>query len=362
MAPVEGNNRTEAPITPGGPEFEAVRRHIASAARHYFPELRQEFAVTSSFPYHSTYPIALFELYDGDCRRGIVAKWAPVYGENNEGLTEFTNYAQFNFVYGLRSEARYRCPRPLNFLHEHNVLLTEQEPGSTLRYILCHPLQSHELPGASLECTLQALGEWLRAFHDIDSVRVCPSSAHTHLERATPHLSGRFVLGRDALALLGNGTTQTLQCVHKTVQRATLPCDLRLGALHNDYGPGNIVINRDRATVLDAAWNRPGLQLSDVAYFTTCISLMGALHLRSQSWCRSATEQFVYAYFGDSHHPPELRLMLALLRLEALLRELDRHVRRVSELPSLVQPAARRFFRHAYADAIRSAALDAEMA
>jgi hypothetical protein len=342
-------------ITTDDPEFDAVRRHITLAARQYFPELLRDFDIQCSFPYHSTYPIALFELHDGERRKAIVAKWAPVFDDNNEGLTEFTNYMQFNSTYA-RPELHFRCPRPLDFLHENNVLLTEEEPGSTLRYVLCHPLRAHEMPGSSQGDTMCALGEWLRAFHELNSTCISGPCAAMYVHQATSHLSGDFAGRPEVLALLGSRSLETLQRARQRIDPASLASCVRVGGVHNDFGPGNIVVNRERVTVLDIGWKLPGLQLSDVAYFTAVISLMVALHLRSQAWGRLAVEQFTHAYFGDSRITPELKLLLGLLRLDAVLRELERHLRRIAEVPAMLQPTVRLLCRRAYEQEIRAAA------
>jgi len=355
-----GVNWQEKRVVTGALGLEAVRRHIMLSGRLYFPELCDGFRVKASFPFHSTYPIAKFELDDGIHRMGIVAKWAPVFQGNNEGLTEFANYLQFNSMYCV-SGVRFRCPRVLNFLTDQNVLLTEEEPGSTLRYILCHPAQFHDLPDGSFRCTLEALAQWLKAFHRIDSTRISAASGWLHVERAIPWLSSDFIDRDDVIALLGRDRVETLKCARDFAQRAVRCPGCNVGRLHNDYGPGNIVVNAHRVTVLDAAWNRPGVQLSDVAYFTTCISLMGALHVRSARWRQSAVEQFLCSYFRDNGVSPETKMLLVLLRLEAVLRELARHVRRIEALPFVLRPGLRLFCRRVYREAIGIAATDAHI-
>ena len=357
MTTVESVNLPKIGASTNDPELEAVRRHIAFAARQYFPELRRDFQIRCSFPYHSTYPIALFRLHDGVCRRGIVAKWAPVFHDNNEGLTEFTNYQRFNSAVG--GDAAFRCPRALDFLAQRNVLLTEEEPGTTLRYVLCHPLRTHGMPGTNLGPTLRALGGWLSAFHAFDSTLVGTGSAAAHLQRATPFLSGDFANRWEVSALLGSDAVQQLQRARNLAGNLKLPDSIGFGCLHNDYGPGNVVVSRQRVTVLDVAWNRPGLQLSDVAYFATVISLMGALRLRSQRWSRFAVTQFVSGYFGDRPLSPDMKLLLALLKTDAILRELERHIRRISQLPPLWRPAVTQLCRHVYRGEIAATTLEA---
>jgi len=150
--------------------------------------------------------------------------------------------------------------------------------------------------------------------------------------------------------------------VRDTVRREAYPATCGVGRLHNDFGPGNIVVNRERITVLDVACCRTGVQFSDVAYFSTCIALMGALHLRAEQSCRNLVKDFVAAYFDNRAVPRDIEMLLVLLRLNAVVRELQRHVRRVAELPSPLRTAAQIFCSRVYGRLISSVAEDAGIA
>ena len=325
-----------------------IRNHIQSNARQYFPDLRDRFTVETSFPYRSSNLIARFGINDGTCRKGIVAKWAPVYRENNEGLTEFRNYRLFNSVY--RPELEFQCPTALDFLSDHNVLLTLEEPGLTLREILCRWFDNG-VRRSDLNSTLRAVGKWLRAYHRL-SRPVGTSGMNTGFVNEFRYLHR---CAADVEELLGKTGSKALERARKMAGDPFVLGDVPVGRLHNDLGPGNIVVGEGKVTILDAACNRAGVQLIDVAYFSTCIALMGAIHLRSEDSCGSIVDSFMAGYFGQGGAPSHLRQCLALLRLNAIARELERHSRRLAQLPFPFRGAARFFLRQAYESLISEA-------
>jgi len=329
-----------------------VRYHILSNAPQYFPELRDKFTVETSFPYRSSSLIARFCIDDGTCRKGIVAKWAPVYRENNEGLTEFTNYRIFNSVY--RSELEFQCPTALAFLSEDNVLLTLEEPGLTLREILCRWFDNG-ISRSDLNSTLRAVGKWLRAYHQLS--RPVEAGMDTGTENGLRYLHRCWATDADVSELLGSHGL-ALEQARKIADDPTILGELMVGRLHNDLWPGNIVVGKGKVTVLDAACNRAGVQFADIACFSTCVSLMGVTHFRSNDSRRLLAESFIAGYFGEAAVPSHLKRGLALLRLNAIAGNLERHCRRLAELPYPYRAAARSFLRRVYGSLINAAIRD----
>ena len=95
--------------------LDPIRRHLLAHGRDYFPSLERHLRVTiTPVRQPSTNPLYRFIVSD-DCRTfPVIAKWAPIYPDNNEGETEYLHYRNFYFRYG--SDSPFRCPKPVAFL------------------------------------------------------------------------------------------------------------------------------------------------------------------------------------------------------------------------------------------------------
>lgn len=120
----------------------------------------------------SSNPLRRFLLIsDGKTQARIIAKWAEVCPDNNEGLTEYLHYLSFNSDCARRS-LFLRCPRPLAFLETYNVLLTEECAGTPLSEAF--KSLSGTLSDSELRRGVQHSGEWLSSFHEYYPSMVIP--------------------------------------------------------------------------------------------------------------------------------------------------------------------------------------------
>src|SRR6185437_11625564 len=96
---------------------ESIRKHLVAHAPRYFPALSGDISIRiEEVKRPSTNALVRFVLSDGYTAARVIAKWAPVYAQNNEGLTEFWHYRLFNSSCGHQSA--FGCPTPLCFVED----------------------------------------------------------------------------------------------------------------------------------------------------------------------------------------------------------------------------------------------------
>jgi hypothetical protein len=276
----------------------------------------------------STNALARFVLFDGHATARVIAKWAPVYAENNEGLTEFGHYRRFNSCWGREA---FGCPRPLCFVKGENVLLTEEQEGVPLRDA-CHSALHRRRSRQILRAVILS-GRWLNAFHHLTPPAMLPmSSAWVLLEWLAPCIFDAYL----AKSELGSVVTSQMRRQMERVRRilAHCSCACKVGTIHRDFGPGNILVSSKAITVLDAACNKRGPQLIDVADFFAYMRLLSTVTLRTTQTCENLIDEFWNAYLGSGEIHAAERALLDLLIVGATARNLERHLGAARSLPA----------------------------
>jgi hypothetical protein len=288
-----------------------------------------------------------FVASDGVRETRVIAKWAPVYPENNEGLTEFHHYRRFHRALGHR--ACVRCPLPLAFLRDENVLLTREDPGVPFRDVL-RSVGPRSAPIDILRtCVLCA--RWLRQFHHLMPLsRVPVSSAIVNLKRLWPDLSDANRIGDKLNLILTGDLRRRIQSNYERLCECTSLCSS--GSIHRDFGPGNILCTEHNITVLDAASNQIGPQLIDVAEFVAYLYLLPVTTLHTRQACRKFARTFLDSYLTSSVWNPGEEMLFRLLAIVSAIRTVERQIRRLEHLPRPARSIAWRYLALRYSNAL----------
>jgi len=290
-----------------------TRELLQQGVRDYYPELAGGAIVSEARPLgeRSTYPIFLVELQDGNVIRKVVIKFAPVFSENNEGLTEYRNMVSLN-QRGPTGDPELGLVRALDFYPETNALVTEFVEGRRFSYSL--------LGGCSLGAgaesrdavrkNARAAGRWLAMFHgaaaNSDSERM-PSLADSSLLATCSELvaqAGRLgVLGRTL-----DEVSRFLGWLGPHLGRLPGP----QAPVHGDYAPQNMVVGDGRLFVFDLQRSFTEVIYHDIAYFLVTLETLNPfpqhpLFVRARAM--QVGSDFLLGYFG---RPPDGREQSAI--------------------------------------------------
>jgi Ser/Thr protein kinase RdoA (MazF antagonist) len=106
---------------------------------------------------------------------------------------------------------------------------------------------------------------------------------------------------------------------------------------HNDYGPGNILVDGTTITVLDIPWGFYDSIYHDLSYFVMQLETLNfswKQPLFNQANIRRWTDLFIHTYF---HEKPVNQLLLELHLLRNLIRRADNVYAKLSHSSSLRQ-------------------------
>ena len=241
----------------------AIVEHLRKHGSQYFPSLKPRFSISIERIRGSTNPVFRFVLSDGKKSFGVFAKRPAVYPENNEALSEYQNYTDFNLS---RSEpCGFQCPQVLTLMSGSEVLLTEEAEGSSLLKLIRGP--SAVRHPRSMDCltAVELSAKWLAAFHQLAASTEEPGEVTDHI----PLLNGARELDDWLAGILGRELAQSLNHWRHSVIGIWRNSAGPIGRWHGDFGAGNVVVGVDKVTVLDAAFRSPGPQLADLAEFLT---------------------------------------------------------------------------------------------
>ena len=332
------------PSVPVGRRVEAIREHLLIHARSYFPALSGSISIRiEEVKRPSTNALARFVLSDGCTTARVIAKWTPIYTGNNEGLTEFEHYRLFNSRCG--GDSGFGCPTALCFVEGENILLTEEQEGLPLRDA-CRSL-FHRTPSRRVLQASILSGRWLNAFHYLASPTKLPiRSAWRLLEKLSPCIFDAYLAKRELSAVITN--QMRLQIGHSRQALARCSCVCKVGAIHKDFGPGNILVSDKTITVLDAASNEVGPQLIDVADFLGYMHLLSTVSLRTTRSCEKFTNEFLRAYLGSARIQSAEEALLNLLKIGATARTYERHLGTITLMPAPLRRSMASYCAHRY--------------
>lgn len=333
---------------PSKAALEEVRTHLLLRACEYFRFLHRPLSVrVERVRRESTNPLRRFAISDGERRANVIAKWAPVYASNNEGLTEYRHYYSFN---SECASPAIQCPRPLAFLDKSNALLTEEHSGVPMSLVL------KSFAGAAsrthLTHSVRLAARWLSAFHKHwPSTAVPAKTAWPFIEHSCPWMTERQLAGEGFRTLESTSLSERVWCLREAVRKSDFP--VHLGEMHREFGPANILVCGEGVTVLDAPCNEHGPQLFDVAEFVAYLRILDFISLRTEMCCRSLEDVFLAEYFGLNSSAPDRgqsrdRALLLLLTVGGVLRNQSRHVKIAEALLGPVKRACREYFNRNY--------------
>ena len=286
---------------------------LQQRVRDYYPEFVGEAVVSEALPLRerSTYPIFLVEVQDPNAVRKVVIKFAPVFSENNEGLTEYRNMVALS-QRGPADDPELGLVRALDFYPETNALVTEFVEGPRFS----HSLLAGCSLGAGAESRhavrkhARAAGRWLAMFHGAGL--------------ATDSGSVATLADSSLLATCSDLVAQArrLGVLWRTLDEVSRFLDWlgpRLGRLpgsqapvHGDYAPQNMVIGDGRLFVFDLQRSFAEVIYHDIAYFLVTLETLNPfpkhpLFVRARA--RQLGGDFLLGYFG---RPPDEREQSAI--------------------------------------------------
>ena len=265
----------------------------------------------------SSYPLFLAETRAPDgTERAIVVKFAPVFDDNNEGLTEYNHLQVMHDRLGPARELR--VPRPLDFYADTNALLMERVGGERLSRVLLRDggrFAGHDA-FRRLEATARRCGEWLAVYHQL-----------TRQGDTAPFGEDFAARVEDKLALFQrHGFCRVTAARVMEVVRAlrTFGHDRRvaLSDQHGDYGPQNAHAGDDFVCVFDLNYRTPAPIYEDIDYFLVTLETMNPYPHQfffDRSRVQALRAPFLDGYFGEGRRDPLLELYLQGYYLKSLL-------------------------------------------
>ena len=298
-----------------------IAERIRSRIARYFPEtpLDSTSAQVSlrRLGETSSYPLFLAETRAPDgTARAIVVKFAPVFDDNNEGLTEYRHLQAMHDRLGDAGELR--VPRPLDFYADVNALLMEQVGGERLSRVLLRDGGRFAGRDAArrLEAAVRRCGEWLAVYHRLTRQGETAPFGDEFVARVDEKLALfiRHGFGRVSADLVLN-TVQTLRAFGRDHRVA-------VSDQHGDYGPQNAHAGDDFVYVFDLNYHAPAPIYEDIDYFLVTLETMNPYPRQiffDRGRVQALRAPFLDGYFGAAPREPLHEVYLAGYYLKSLL-------------------------------------------
>lgn len=329
---------TSAPSQPGNTDDVVVTTDVLSALRERIRLSVNAYSGIDSdrvdvrlfsFSERSSYPLYEARVFvDGNDtpQARYIVKFAPVFPENNEGLTEFRHLRLMHER--LPADGALRVPRAYDFYEDINALVMERVGGERFsRYLLASAsLFATGTTSRRLREFATMCGRWLREFHEAT-------------EREPSHPFGDEFLAaieRRLVAFSPLGFPGRIERRVRSVSAAlntfgkgvTVPACGR----HGDYGPQNIHVAPGHIYVFDLNYPDPAVAYEDIDYFLVTLETVNPFPHQwffSRARVAQLSDPFLTGYFGRSPDDREL-LMLAGYYLKALLFRCSKQRRNVT--------------------------------
>lgn len=209
----------------------------------------------------------------------------------------------------LLGNTRVRVPTAYPFLLDRGFLVTEWIEGPAVSHLLHSPTTRPR----SLGRALQQAGGWLRAFHRQ------PTGTHTFINADKLINDTRSaVSGLDGWRAAPAAFKHHLALLERTrpvVERIPV----RVGPLHGDFKPANVIISHGDAVAIDISANFAGDVVNDLVQFLLHLDLelLEPRGFRLLPWGRTLETAFLQGYDPDEVTAP--RLVVAWCRLQRAL-------------------------------------------
>ncbi len=304
-----------------------IKNHILKNAKTYFPDLGERYSVMVTPYVGSTYQMYYCKIESESVTKKVFAKCTPRSEQNNEGLTEFNHYRQFNKI---NTNPNIACPRPLDFIEDLNILLTEAVPGDNLHRIFknIHRIFK-KVDKAEIAEIIKLCALWLRTFHSIAKTAKKEAINERYFEdtiRYMRYLSDRqpYEGKRNKFAFSGKILFEIERVLNQLLLiKSKVLCEY--ANRNGDFGLSNIIIHDRAITVLDIDSNRIEPVAQDISAFLVAMELMPYLYLFSRKHSARYKSIFLQTYFQPQNIDAELRFVLSVYELQALLKSCMRH-------------------------------------
>lgn len=321
----------------------ALRERIQRALPQY-AGVDADRAQVRLIPFHerSSYPLYEARVHltgsDAPAARFIV-KFAPVFPENNEGLTEFRHLAIMTERLGV--DGPLRVPRAHDFYADLNALVMERVGGERFsRALLANASWfSGSEHAARLSAWATMCGRWLREFHAATARDPGHPFGETFLAAIERRMTAFAPLGfpADVIARV----RRTAAGLHAFGQTLTSP----VAGRHGDYGPQNIHVADDHIFVFDLNYPDAAVVYEDVVYFLVTLETLNPYPRQwffSRGRVAALRDPFLRGYLGASPDETQTRL-LAGYYLKALLFRASKQRRNVGARGTLPRALFDRF-------------------
>lgn len=275
-----------------------LKERIKKKLLIYFPDLSNivDYVVKGRlFKGPSSNPIFLFAICESYSKiaKELFVKLAPVFPENNEGLTEFKLLSRLT----TRLKGNLRVVRPLDFYEDINALLTEKIDGQNLKRVLLQNNSYFSSQGAKdrVFYYIMLCAKWLRELHNLEGGGVEQLfSAENIINKSN---LDKFIVSLNLPKHQRTNVISAIDNLFSHCKRIKLPITI----FHGDFGPGNIIVNGDSIYVLDLSYNGKAPIYFDIGYFLVSMDTINPFP--QQIFYRySALEElktiFLREYFG----------------------------------------------------------------
>jgi hypothetical protein len=326
-------------------DCEFIRQRVTEKAGEYFPGVDREKLESKCWPFseRSTYPLYLCRLSESDGAgpvAGAIVKFAPVYPDNNEGLTEFEHLKLLHDQLG--SDGPLRVPRPLDFYGDVNALVTEEVSGERFSRILLRDtsLFTGGERRQTLHQTIDWCGQWLSRFHELTGRG--EDNAFDDTFRSDIQRRIRVLRRFGFPVRTEKRISETIKALEEYGDRVHAP----YADYHGDFGPQNVHVGDGWICVFDLSYARAACVYDDISYFLVTLETMNAFPRQPFFSRRNAMAlrmPFLQGYFGVGPLARETQIFLAGYYLKALVLRCVKQRRNVRRRPLPVKIAFDKF-------------------
>ncbi len=298
-----------------------IAERIRSRISRYFPETPLDSASAQvslrRLGEASSYPLFLAETRAPDgTARAIVVKFAPVFDDNNEGLTEYRHLQAMHDRLGPGGEVR--VPRPLDFYDDVNALLMERVGGERLSRVILRDGGRFAGRDAArrLETTVRRCGEWLAVYHQLTRQGDTAPFGDEFVARVDEKIALFLAHG------FGRATAARVRDSVRALHAFGRDQRVAVSDQHGDYGPQNAHAGDDFVYVFDLNYRTPAPIYEDIDYFLVTLETMNPYPHQlffDRSRVQALRAPFLEGYFGPGPRDPLLDIYLGGYYLKSLL-------------------------------------------
>lgn len=323
------------PVVVSDEHLKLVKTRIEEGTARYFPRLdaRQARVILRRFSEVSSYPLYRADVYEGAERMpaaSIVVKFAPVFEDNNEGLTEYNHLRQM-WESADCENGPLRVPRPLDFYADVNALVMERVGGERFSRVLLRTASRRagrdRLERLSEAATL--CGRWLRLYHGVTESSSTRAFNEDFVGAVEKKLEFFEPLG------FSSSVAARVRRVARELSAYGRSITVTVSDQHGDYGPQNVHVGDDFIYVFDLNYHVPAVIYDDINYFLVTLETLNPYPrypLFDRGKVMALGRVFLSGYFGGEEKlTAERRLLLGGYYLKSLLFRCNKQRRNVTK-------------------------------